>query len=148
MWQNKKTQNVTRLKNKKCDKTKKINMWQNSKTLNVTKLKNSKCDKTQKLKIWQNLKTQNVTQLKTSKCDKTQKLKVWQNSKSYKVTKLKNSICKKIKKKNSKFYKTLNMTKLMLFWTIIENSCLKLTRVSWGKKNLDLIMVYGGISQK
>ena len=31
-------------------------MWQNSKTQIVTKLKNSNCVRTQKLKVWQNLK--------------------------------------------------------------------------------------------
>ena len=31
-------------------------MWQNSISQNVTKLKNLKCDKTQKLRILQNLK--------------------------------------------------------------------------------------------
>ena len=39
------TQNVTKLKKFKCDKTQKFEMWQNSKTQNVKKLKNSKCDK-------------------------------------------------------------------------------------------------------
>ena len=53
MWQNSKTQNVTKLKNTKCEETKntKTKMWQNSKTQNVSKLKNSKCDKTQNLKL-------------------------------------------------------------------------------------------------
>ena len=41
-------------------------MWQNSATQNATKLKNSRCDKTQKLKCD---KTQNVTKLKNSNCD-------------------------------------------------------------------------------
>ena len=52
-----KTQNVTKLKNSKCDKSKK-----------VATLKNSKYDKTLKFKILQNsnmtTKTQNVTEVK------------------------------------------------------------------------------------
>ena len=55
MWENSKTQNVTKLKNLKCDKTQKL-----------------KCDETYKLKNWQNIKTQNKT-----KCDK--KVKWWEN---------------------------------------------------------------------
>ena len=79
MWQNLITQNVTKLKNSKCDKTqnvKKLKMRQNSKTQNltfqnITKLKNSKFDKTEKTQMWQNAKTKNVTKLKNYKCNKT-----------------------------------------------------------------------------
>ena len=52
-------------------------------TQNVTKLKNSKCDKTQKLKLSQNSKTQIVTKLKKASYDKIQfvtKLNWWQTS--------------------------------------------------------------------
>ena len=41
-------------------------MRQNSTTQNVTKQKNSKCDKTKKIIMCQNLKSQNVTNLKNS----------------------------------------------------------------------------------
>ena len=84
MWQNSKTQNVTKtikknaakLKKSKCDKTQKHKMWHNSKTLDLAIIKNSKCDNSQKIKIWKNSKhtkcdnwtTQNVTKLKNSKC--------------------------------------------------------------------------------
>ena len=55
-----KTQNVTKLKNTKYDKTKKTKCEEKTlKTQNMTKLKNS-----------------NVTKLKYSKCDKTQQLKM------------------------------------------------------------------------
>ena len=50
-------------------------MGENSKTQNVTKLKNSKCDKTPKLKMWQESKTQKLTKPPPSKCDKTKKIK-------------------------------------------------------------------------
>ena len=46
LWQNLKTQIVTKPKNLNCDKTQKHKFWQNS--------KNSNCDKTQKFKLWQN----------------------------------------------------------------------------------------------
>ena len=49
---------MIKLKNLKCNKTKKIKMWQKSGTQNVTKIKKSKYDKNKK-----NLK-----------CDKTEKL--------------------------------------------------------------------------
>ena len=52
MWQNLKTQILTKLKKSNCDKTQKTN-----------------CDKIQKLKLWQNLKNQIVTVLKNSNCD-------------------------------------------------------------------------------
>ena len=54
--------NVKKLKHLKCDKTQKLKMWHNLKTQNMTKLKNTKGDKSKtkcvmKLKIsnkWQN----------------------------------------------------------------------------------------------
>ena len=46
------------------------------KTQNVTKFKISKCDKTQKIKCD---KTQNVVKLKNSKLDNDQKLEIIQN---------------------------------------------------------------------
>ena len=59
IYDNSKTQNVTKLKYLKCDKNQ-----------NVTKPNNTKCDKSQKLKMWrkktQKLKvgpTQNVTKI-------------------------------------------------------------------------------------
>ena len=69
MWQNSKTQIVTKLKTSNCDKTQKIQF--------ETKLKSTNCDKSQKLKLWQNKKLK-LWQLKKSNCDKTQKLKLWQ----------------------------------------------------------------------
>ena len=57
LWQNSKTQFVTKPKKFKCDKT-------IIKTQIVTKLKKSNCDKTQKLKLWQYSKTRIVTKLK------------------------------------------------------------------------------------
>ena len=56
-------------------------MWQNSKTQIVTKLKKENCDrnqnangdKTQKLRLQENLKTQIVTKLKNPNCNKTKK---------------------------------------------------------------------------
>ena len=76
---------VTKLKNSNYDKSQKTKLWQNSKTQivskiktqntqNLTKLQNSNCDKTPKINLWQNRKTQIMTKLKNSKCDKTQKL--------------------------------------------------------------------------
>ena len=50
-------------------------MWQNSKTQNVTNLKNSKCDKTQNL-----TKTQNVTKLKMLQNSKIQNVTIFYNS--------------------------------------------------------------------
>ena len=91
MWQNTKTQIVTKLKkNLNCDKTENLNFdktqtlksWQNSTTLILTKLKTTNCGKTNKnFKLWQNSKiiwwhnSNNpiVTQLKKSYCDKTKK---------------------------------------------------------------------------
>ena len=62
MWQNLKSQIVTKLKiKKKRDKTQKLQLWQNSKTQIMVSLKNSNCEKTQKHKLWQNSKTQIVT---------------------------------------------------------------------------------------
>ena len=87
MWQNSRTQNLTKVKNFKCDKNQKIKMWQKSKNQNVTKLKNSNFYKTQKVRLWQNSKSQMLAKLKKSNCDKTkkknifdknQKLKLWQ----------------------------------------------------------------------
>ena len=90
MWQNTKcdeSQNVTKLKNSKKDKTQKHRMWQNSKTQNLTNSKNSKCDKTPKIKMW---KKKNVKKLKNSICDKSKcdKQKKWQISTNQKVTKI------------------------------------------------------------
>ena len=76
---------MTKLKNLNWDNTHKFKLWQNWKTQIVTKLKNSyrdktqksKRDKTPKLKLWKNWKTQIETKLKNSNYDKTQKLKFW-----------------------------------------------------------------------
>ena len=54
-------------------------MWQNSKTQNVTKLNNLICDKTQN---GTKIKSLNMTISKTQKCDRNQKLKMWLNSKT------------------------------------------------------------------
>ena len=70
MTKHKTTQIVNKFKNSKCDITQQLKMWQDSKTQNVTKLtkskcekiNKSKCDKTQKLKIWQNLKLKKTKQ--------------------------------------------------------------------------------------
>ena len=69
--ENSQTQNMTKLKKSKCDKTQqkktsnwtKLRMWQNSKTINLT---------TQKHKMWQNTqkKTKNLTKFKSLKCEK------------------------------------------------------------------------------
>ena len=64
-----------------------FNLWQNSKTQIVTKLKkhilsqnsNLNYDKTQKLKFWLNSNTQIVTKLKTSNCDITKKNSRYEN---------------------------------------------------------------------
>ena len=47
-----------------------LEILKNSKTQNVTKLKTSKFNKTNQLKIWQSYKTQNVTKHKDLICDK------------------------------------------------------------------------------
>ena len=70
----KKAQIVMNLKNLNGDKTQKLKLWQNSKTQIVTKLKVKK-----KLKNWKCDKIQMVTKLENSNNDKTQKLKMWQN---------------------------------------------------------------------
>ena len=70
-----KTQNLTELKNSKCDKTQKIKMWQ-LKTSRYDKTQNMK---TQKLKMWQNWTTEDVTNFQTSKCYETPNLKLCQN---------------------------------------------------------------------
>ena len=49
-------------------------MWPNSKTQNMTKLKNARCDKTIKLKICK--KNSNMTKLNNFKSNKRQKLKI------------------------------------------------------------------------
>ena len=126
IWQ--KYQNVTKIRNLKCEKTQRhkdwqisktqnvtqLKMWQKSLTQNMTKRKNTKCDKPHQIKMWQNSKYWNVTKLKN-------KLEMWQNSKTQNVTKLKmrqNSKCDKTqtknvtKLKNSKCDKTQNETKL------------------------------------
>ena len=124
---NSKSQMVIQLQKSNCDRTQKHKLWQNSKTQIVTKLKlwrkklkKSKCHKTQivpnlRTQIkYQNSKTQIVTKLKNLNCVKnasfnetqivmkfensicaeTQKLKLWQNwycDKTHIATKLKNS---------------------------------------------------------
>ena len=72
---NSKTQIAMKLKNSNVDKIKKIRLWQNSKTQIVTKLEANK--KTQKLKLWWNSKTQTVTKLKLRQMsiDEEEKLK-------------------------------------------------------------------------
>ena len=111
MWQNSKTQNVTYLKDSKCDKTQKLKIKQKS--------KKSICDKNQKLKMWPKSKTQNVTKLKNMKGDKTQKLKIWQNSTTQiqKKTKKKSINVTKLKKKRSNCEKPY----LLEFWKQIIN---------------------------
>ena len=78
---------VTKLK-KNVDKTQKLLMWQNWKTQIVTKLKKSTFDNTQQLKMLQNSnidKTQIVK--KNANFDKTQQLKLWQINKNSKCDK-------------------------------------------------------------
>ena len=58
--------------------TQKLKLWQNSKTQYLTKLKNSNCNKTWKLKQWKNQKKSNCDN-KNSNCDKNQKLELQQN---------------------------------------------------------------------
>ena len=80
MWQNSKTEIVTKLNNSKCDKTQKLKMWQNSKTEIVTKPKNSNCYKAKNTQIvTKNTKTLIVTILKKYYFVKTQNIKLWQN---------------------------------------------------------------------
>ena len=79
MWQNSKTQIVTKENKSSDDKTKNNQIVTESKTIFV--LQNSNCDKTQKLKLRQNLKTKIVTKLKNPNCDKTKKIKFSQNKK-------------------------------------------------------------------
>ena len=74
LWENSKTQVVSKPKNLNCDKTR----------------KKSNCDKGQELKLWQNLETHIVTNLEThwttklnSNCDVMQKPKLWQTQNSY-----------------------------------------------------------------
>ena len=86
MWQNFKTQIVTKLKlwqNLKCEEGKKNQKlkYEEEKTQKLKMLQNSNCDITWNFNIWQNSKNLIVTKLKNSKCDKTQKLKLWQNLK-------------------------------------------------------------------
>ena len=118
-----------KLKKSNCDKTEELKLWQNWKTQIVTKLKkyrnwqleNSNCDKNKNLKLCQNSKTQTVIKLKTSNgdktkknsnSDKTQKLKLWQ---------FKNSNGDKIKKKKKCDYILINpiVTKLKVKKVII-----------------------------
>ena len=76
------TQNVKK-------KTQKVKMWHDSKPQNVTKLQNFHCGKSKKTKNVTQQKTQNLKKkklknskcikLKNSKCDKTKKLQRWQN---------------------------------------------------------------------
>ena len=73
---------------------KKLKIWQNSKTQNVTKLKmgqNSICHKTQnvtQLKMWQNSKcdktskSQSVTKLTKTQNVKKEKIQMWPSSKT------------------------------------------------------------------
>ena len=64
-----------------------LKLWQNSKTQIVTKLKNSNCDKIQKILWWQNSNTQIVTKLQRPNCNITPKLKLSQTLKNYVVRK-------------------------------------------------------------
>ena len=75
MWQNWKTQYVTKTQTQHVTKLKKLKMWQNS-VKKCEKFNNSKCDIIQKLKILRRKKskTLNVTKLKL-KCDKIQNSK-------------------------------------------------------------------------
>ena len=103
MWQNSKTQSVTKLKNSK--------FWEK-------KLKSSKCDKTKKFQILQNQKTQNVTKLKKIKFLQNSTTQTWRRKKLKKskcdkknviVTKLISLNCEKKKKKSeTKIVTTLN----------------------------------------
>ena len=54
---------MTKLKNSNCDKTKTFKLWQNYKTQIMTKLQNWTCDKTQNWNCGKN-PTQYVTKLK------------------------------------------------------------------------------------
>ena len=98
MWQLKNL--MWRLKNWKCDKTKKIiKMWPNlKKKLNVT----TQNVTTQKLKLWQNSKP-----------------KLWQNSNTPKVTKLKNSKCDNWKTQSEKLNIKCDKTKKkIIMWQL------------------------------
>ena len=105
---------MTKLKNSKVNKTKKLKMCHNLETPIVTNLKfwqnsliqiatnqniffflNFKLDQTQKLKCEKTkyvtkLLTQNAICLKNTKCDKTQNIELWQNWKTQNVITKKN----------------------------------------------------------
>ena len=64
MWQNSKTQSLTKLKYDKTKNVQELKMWQ---------LKNSKCDKTQKPIMGQNSEAQTVTRLENPNVTKLKK---------------------------------------------------------------------------
>ena len=94
-----KLKNKTLWQHSNCDKSQHLKMWQNSKTQIMTKLKKPYCDKTQKHKLWQNSATQIVTKLKTQIVTKQKRLskKTWKIQLWTKLKKILN--CDKTKKK-------------------------------------------------
>ena len=104
---------------RKLEKTLQLKLWQNSKTQIVTKVENSNSGekKTQKLQLLQNSKIQIVTNLKCSICEKIKivtklknsscvktKIKWQQNSKTQIVIKPDNSNCDQTQKLKGKPY--------------------------------------------
>ena len=118
MWQNSKSQIVTKLKNSNRDNTQIVR-----KKIRNTKCDNLNCDKTWELELCPKLKLwQTVMKLKNFYCDKTQNLKWWQNSKTQIMTKLKlwEKKLKKLKCDNSNCDKTWELkwwqTSKLKFW--------------------------------
>ena len=73
LWQNSKSQIVTKLKNSNCDNTQIVR-----EKIRYSKCDNLNCDKTWELKLCQKLKLwQTVMKLKNSNWDDIQKLRLW-----------------------------------------------------------------------
>ena len=97
-----------------CDKTRTLKLWQNLRTQILTKLKPSNFDKTQKIKLWTNSKpkivrTQNLKLWRRKKL----KLKFWHHSSYYKTQ---NSNCDKTHKLNMISKNNLTPPKPMRFF--------------------------------
>ena len=157
LWWNSETQIVLKLKNTKCDKTKKNQIVTKLKNLTVTKLKktnnfdktqklwlwqNSKCDKNlivkknQKIKMW---KTQSVTKLKNINDDKTQKLKLWQNLSYYQSQFMKN------------FFKGSFSKTILRPWQLIScflGSALRFSQLFFFTISLFLLLLYTHLLKK
>ena len=144
MWQNSKSQIVTKLKNSNCDRTQKLKLWPNSKlklgknpnTQIVQKVKNANGDKTQKVKLCKFFKT--LTTLKYSNRDKTQKLKLWPNSK---LKLWQNSYCDKTPIV-TKLKMWRNVAKLKLWQNARTQIMTKLKTQIWTKLEIWQISIF------